>query len=101
MNHQKVLKIGIKDLANLVYNDKFNPSNKRSFYIRNQQTTTLTNGGGWTEIWTWKLIKDELGHDLTLNYFSEHNLFNFLFLNSSLLNSLELSDFFMQLFLLK
>lgn len=48
-----------------------------------------------------KVIKSELGHDLSLNYFSEYNIFNYIFKNITLLKRLNIEDFFLQLFLLK
>jgi len=48
-----------------------------------------------------KIIKEELGHDLALNYFSDQNIFNYIFNNMPLLKKLKLEGFLLQLFLLK
>jgi hypothetical protein len=47
------------------------------------------------------IIKDKLGHDLSLNYFSEFKIFNYVFNNMTLLKRLKLEGFLLQLFLLK
>lgn len=47
------------------------------------------------------IIKEKLGHDLSLNYFSEYKIFNYIFNNMTLLKRLKLEGFLLQLFLLK
>ena len=47
------------------------------------------------------IIKETLGHDLSLNYFSEFKIFNYIFNNMTLLKRLRLEGFLLQLFLLK
>lgn len=47
-----------------------------------------------------KIIKDQLGHDLSLNYFSDQKVFAYIFNNNVLLKKLDLESFLLQLFLL-
>jgi len=48
-----------------------------------------------------RIIKEVLGHDLALNYFSEYKIFTYVFNNMTLLKRLKLEGFLLQLFLLK
>jgi hypothetical protein len=70
-----------------------NPTNCDVFFVRKVLMDMLVQ--------VVRIIKDKLGHDLSLNYFSEYKLFNYIFNNMTLLKRLKLEGFLLQLFLLK
>lgn len=46
-----------------------------------------------------KIIKKVLGKDLSMNYFNEYNIYNYVLQNLDLLSRIQISDFILQLFL--
>lgn len=69
-----------------------NPTNCDIAVVKKQLKNLLSN--------VVHIIKKELGHDLSLNYFSEEKIFNFIFKNIGLLKRVNLEDFLLQLFLI-
>ena len=89
----------VSELKKIKYSSEFgfnvfeiNPSNCDT-NVCNKQLKTLF-------VKTVSIIRKILGHELTLNYFSQSNLFNYVFKNSELLRKLDLANFFLQLFLI-
>lgn len=70
-----------------------NPTNCDVFVVKKQLSTLMAQ--------IVRIIKDEIGHDLSLNYFSEEKIFSYIFSNITLLKRLDLENFLLQLFLLK
>ncbi len=89
----------VKELGKMTYDEtmgfnifNINPANCDVVMLKNQLKNFL--------IQIVKIIKDELGHDLSLNYFSDQKIFNYVFSNMPLLKRLQLEGFLLQLFLL-